>query len=246
MMSSLSVPCDSCFGLSEQRRVRAGRRASLRRSPLALRLPSVPWRLQAPGRVPGEEQSAGTVLRPGTLHRSRGPSPNSLRSLRSLCSNMRRQVSSRSALRARATTPVLLSAEEAPSDLPERTFAAPAFVFAGKTTTGSARSGRYPAGAISGATSSAGLAAPRAARSSTDSSALSERSEPQASEVSLPTGPQDRAAQCSRLYPADRPSMSPRRVPAAASRAAACSIGPLQGAASRAIPKAANRRSPMK
>ena len=149
---------------------------------------------------------------------------NSLRALRALRSNSRRQVSSRSALRARATSPALLSAEEAPPALPERTFAEPAFVFAGNTANGSARGGRYPAGAISGATSSAGLAAPRAARSLTDSSALFERREPKASEVSLPTGPRDRAAQCSRLYPADRFSMSPRRVLPAASRAHACRL----------------------
>ena len=90
-----------------QRRVRAGRRASLRRSTGYRRLP------------------CGA--------RSTGPWPNSLRSLRSLRSNMRRQVSARSALRARAGSPPLLSASEAPSALPARAFADAALVFAGKT-----------------------------------------------------------------------------------------------------------------
>ena len=44
---------------------------------------------------------------------ARGPSPNSLHSLRSFRSDMRRQVSPRSALRARATSLPLLGAEEA-------------------------------------------------------------------------------------------------------------------------------------
>ena len=44
---------------------------------------------------------------------ARGPSPNSLHSLRSFRSDMRRQVSLRSALRARTTSPPLLGAEEA-------------------------------------------------------------------------------------------------------------------------------------
>ena len=82
------------------------------------RLPCVPWRLQAPGRAPGTEQSAGTVPCPGALRRSSGPSPNSLRSLRSLRSNMRRQVSLRSARRARAESPALLSVSEARHRLP--------------------------------------------------------------------------------------------------------------------------------
>ncbi len=137
--------------IDRQRRVRAGRRASLRRSPLALRLPS------------GAQ--------------SRGPSPNSLRSLRSLRSNRRRQVSLRSALRARATSPALLSAEEAPSDLPERTFAAPAFLFAAKTENGCPRGGRYPAGAISGAVRSGGSGSARLRASTTDSPRLFERNE---------------------------------------------------------------------
>ena len=52
-----------------------------------------------------------------------------------LRSNRRRQVSSRSALRARATSPVLLSASEAPSDLPGRAFAETLVVFVGKDNT---------------------------------------------------------------------------------------------------------------
>jgi hypothetical protein len=49
-----------------------------------------------------------------------------------LRSNRRRQVSPRSALRARATSPALLSADEAPSGLPERAFAEALVVAVGK------------------------------------------------------------------------------------------------------------------
>ncbi len=51
------------------------------------RLHCVPLRLQAQGRSPGTEQSAGTVLCPGSLHRPGVASQNSLRSLRSLRSD---------------------------------------------------------------------------------------------------------------------------------------------------------------
>ena len=67
--------------------------------------------------------------------RPRGPSPNSLRSLRSLRSNKWRQVSPRCALRARATSPALLSAPEARFGLPERAFAETSLVFVGKANT---------------------------------------------------------------------------------------------------------------
>ena len=42
--------------------------------------PLRPWRLQAPGRAPGDQESAGTLDRPHALHRSPGPRRNSLRS----------------------------------------------------------------------------------------------------------------------------------------------------------------------
>ena len=154
-----------------QRRVRAGRRASLRRSPL--------------------RSDSTAVLAPGSRRLTLFA-----HCVRSVQTESASQFLKRAA-RADPRAP-LLAASEAPPDLPERTFAAPALVFAKRTTHGCTRGGRYPAGAISGATSSAGLAAPREARSCADSSALFERSEPKASEVSLPTGPRDRAAQCSR------------------------------------------------
>ena len=53
----------------------------------SLRLRCVPLRLQAQGRSPGTEQSAGTVLCPGSLHRPSVASQNSMRSLRSLRSD---------------------------------------------------------------------------------------------------------------------------------------------------------------
>ena len=53
----------------------------------ARRLHCAPWRLQAPGRAPGTEQSAGTVPCPGLLHRPAVASQNSLRELRSLRSD---------------------------------------------------------------------------------------------------------------------------------------------------------------
>ncbi len=53
------------------------------------RLHCVPLRLQAQGRSPGTEQSAGTVLCPGSLHRPGVASQNSLRSLSSLRSDIR-------------------------------------------------------------------------------------------------------------------------------------------------------------
>ena len=147
---------------------------------------------------------------------------NSLRALRALRSNSRRQVSSRSALRVRATSLPLLSAEEAPPVLPERTFAEPSAVFGESTTQGSARGGRHPAGAISGAARSAGSWSARLRASISDSPRLFERSARRArSEFCGAT--LDRAPQRSRLYPADRSSMSPRRVPPAVSRADAAS-----------------------
>ena len=116
----------------------------------------------APGQAGGLRFGGRRVRRLPSGARSRGPSPNSLRSLRSLRSNMRRQVSLRSALRARATSPVLLrpvqaapgqwpgpspgmdspldcpcpgSASEAPSDLSGRAFAETFRVFGGRANT---------------------------------------------------------------------------------------------------------------
>jgi hypothetical protein len=85
----------------------------------------------APGQAGGLRFGGRRVRRLPSGARSRGPSPNSLRSLRSLRSDKWRQVSLRSALRARATSPVLLSASEAPSDLSERAFAETLVVFVG-------------------------------------------------------------------------------------------------------------------
>jgi hypothetical protein len=59
---------------------------------------------------------------------------------------------------------VLLSAEEAPSDLSERTFAAPYLLFKGNANRGCTRGGRFPAGAISGALIRYGSGSAREAR----------------------------------------------------------------------------------
>ena len=129
-----------------------------------------------------------------------------------LRSNMRRQVSLRSALRARARSLPLLSAEEAHCHLPGRAFAAPSQVFPESATHGSARGGRYPAGAISGATSSAGLGSARLRASITDSPRLLERNE--RSEWSEFCGATPRrAAQCSRHGPRRGPFVALRRPP---------------------------------
>ena len=115
-----------------------------------------PVRTRMPGGV------GGVRLRPAPIPiaaRSFVPSPNSLRSLRSLRSNRRRQVSLRSARRARAKSPPLLSAEEARCHLPGRAFAEASLVFGGRANPVPACGGRYLTGAISGATRSGRLAA---------------------------------------------------------------------------------------
>ena len=66
---------------------------------------------------------------------SRGPPQNSLRSLRSLRSNRLRQVRGRSALRARATSLLLLGAPDARRSLPERAFAGTSVSCERNTTT---------------------------------------------------------------------------------------------------------------
>jgi len=82
-----------------------------------------------PGRLLRFASAVGAARRLPCAARSRGPSPNSLRSLRSLRSNKRRQVSCWSALRARATRPALLGASEALRSLPGRAFATTSVVF---------------------------------------------------------------------------------------------------------------------
>jgi len=176
---------------ARQRRARAGVRASLRRSPgtaTPLRC-SVSWPL--------------AELAP-------------LASLSTL--KQRREVSLRSALRAQAKSPVLLSAEEARCHLPGRAFAEalvlfvravrpsrapvtkiaqPFLVLGRRTSTVPARGGRHPAGAISEATRSAGLGSARLRASISDSPRLSERNE--RSEWSEFCGATpSRAPQCSR------------------------------------------------
>ena len=101
--------------------------------PLSERCARVGWRGKGgPGQAGGLRFGGRRVRRLPCGARSRGPSPNSLRSLRSLRSDRRRQVSSLSAPRARATSPPLLSAEEAPSGLPGPTFAEAVLAFVGQ------------------------------------------------------------------------------------------------------------------
>ncbi len=76
-----------------------------------------------PGRPQRAACAVGAARRLPCGARSRGPPQNSLRSLRSLRSNRLRQVSLRSALRARSTSPVLLGAPDGRCGLPERAFA---------------------------------------------------------------------------------------------------------------------------
>jgi len=93
--------CERAAGLGPQRPL-----ASVRFS--CQRLSGSRWTAPARG-------SCGGGRRVRRLHcgtRSCGPSPNSLRALRSLRSDRRREVSLRSALRARAASPALLVAPE--------------------------------------------------------------------------------------------------------------------------------------
>jgi hypothetical protein len=83
----------------------------------------------APGQASALHFGGRRVRRLPCGAQSFGPSPNSLRSLRSLRSNMRRQVSSRSALRARAERLPFLSAAEARRHLPEHAFAGTLVLF---------------------------------------------------------------------------------------------------------------------
>ena len=86
----------------------------------------------APGQASALRFGGRRVRRLPSGAQSPGPSPNSLRSLRSLRSNRRRQVSLRSALRARARSLPLLSAEEAHCHLPGPTFEATVAVCSAK------------------------------------------------------------------------------------------------------------------
>jgi hypothetical protein len=152
----------------------------------------------APGQASALRFGGRRVRRLPSGARSLGPSPNSLRSLRSLRSNRRREVSSRSALRARAKSPVLLSAEVARCHLPGPAFAETSVVFPANTSPLFARGGRQLAGAISGATRSAALGArARSALRSLTCRHLSERRE-RSERSEFVDGPQARAPQCSR------------------------------------------------
>jgi len=169
----------------------------------------------APGQASALRFGGRRVRRLPSGARSLGPSTNSLRSLRSLRSDRCRQVSLRGTLRAQAKSPALLSAEEARCHLPGRAFAATLLMFGGRANTVPARGGRQPAGAISGAARSAGLAArarsvPRrlTSRRLFEGSERSERSE-------FGEGPQDRRSepghkQSSGLFvPGERPGHWP-------------------------------------
>ena len=132
------LPLNGCFACDdrrEQRRVRAGRGASLRRSALRTDCPAVR----------------------GLLARRR------TRCIR--CAHCARTTATSQLLRraARAaTSPVLLGASEARPDLPARAFAGTAEAFSVKTTTAGLRGKGCPLGAISVATSSAGPGSARA------------------------------------------------------------------------------------
>ena len=137
------------FGGGEQRRARAACSASLRRS------------------------ARGA----GRLHcaaRSSGPSQNSLRSLRSLRSNMLRQVSSRSALRARPGSPALLVAAEALRTPPERVFAGTAGSW-GREGESQASSLRFAARATARASRRDAGSMPAARRSPTQRTGVSRK-----------------------------------------------------------------------
>jgi len=129
---SLSIARD---GRREQRRVRAGRGASLRRSPLRVDCPAV----------------LGLVARRST---------HCVRYALCAQTNATSQLLMRAA-RA-ATSPVLLGASQARRNLPARAFADTAAVFAANTTTRGLRGKGCPLGAIWVATSSAGPGSARA------------------------------------------------------------------------------------
>jgi hypothetical protein len=137
----------------------AGCEASVGRSavPTALR----PWRLQAPGRVPGTEQSAGTVPCPGILHRDPGLAHNSLRAARCARTDAPSLLLKRAARAARLAA--LLGAPQAHRVPPRTDFAAALAVFVGKQPQYRPRVVRHPAGAICAATRST---APGSARAS--------------------------------------------------------------------------------
>ena len=152
---------------------------------------------------------------------------NSLRSLRSLRSDSRRQVSARSALRARAESPPFLSAKEAHCHLPERAFAETFLMFGGRTNTvssvvrwkeqvpcllavGGIRQGRFRGRRGAQAWGRRACALQRLTRRS----CLSIVSK--ANEASSAARPQAEHRSAVGV-PADRPRMSPCRVPPAAS-----------------------------
>jgi hypothetical protein len=128
-------------GRREQRHMRAGRGASLRRSALRTDCPAV----------------LGLVARRST------------RCVRCALS-AQTNATSQSLMRAAraATSPVLLGASEAHRNLPARTFADTAEVFAANTKPRGLRGRCCPAGAIWGATSSAGSGSARAQRALRD------------------------------------------------------------------------------
>jgi hypothetical protein len=125
----------ACQGRREQRHVRAGRGASLRRSPLRCDCPAV----------------RGLVARRST---------HCVRCALCAQTNATSQLWKRAA-RA-ATSPVLLGASQARRNLPARAFAASAVVFATSTRDGGLRGKGSPLGAIWVATSSAGPGSARA------------------------------------------------------------------------------------
>ena len=127
--------CFACGARREQRHVRAGRGASLRRSPLRCDCPAV----------------LGLVARRST---------HCVRCALFAQTNATSQLWKRAA-RA-ATSPVLLGASEARRNLPARAFAASAVVFATNTRDGGLRGRCCLARAISVATSSAGPGSARA------------------------------------------------------------------------------------
>ena len=127
--------CFACGDRREQTRVRAGRGASLRRSPLRVDCPAV----------------LGLAARRST---------HCVRCALSVQTNATSQWWKRAA-RA-ATSPVLLGASEAHRNLPARAFAASVAVFETNTNTRGLRGKGCPLGAIWVATSSAGPGSARA------------------------------------------------------------------------------------
>ena len=200
-------------------------------------------RLSGSRRAVPARGSCGGGRRVRRLHsgaQSRGPSPNSLRALRALRSDRRRQVSLQSALRARAASlPLLVAPEIAPAGYrPPR--AEPVVMFSGRerlarwslfwlfrqgASTVPQRRGRAGGSAPSEAPSSAGLSArARSALRELTCRRMSERSARRA-RSEFGDGPEVRAAQGSRHGPRRGPFVALRRPPRPS--AVACPAAPL-------------------